>query len=109
MIRDDVIAATRSISGKNISRTLKQWFHIIESHDYMSGNTAKILETVNSPDYIVKGFKGELIALKHYFKTKLGEKYCVVIFKENENGFIITAFFTSKHEKILKRGVMWQK
>ena len=109
MIRDDVVATTKSISGKNISLTLKQWFHIIESHDYMSGNTDKILETVNSPDYIVEGFKGELIALKHYLKTKLGEKHCVVIYKENKDGFIITAFFTSKHEKILKRGVIWQK
>lgn len=62
MIRDDVIAATRSISGENISLTLKQWFHIIRSHDYMSGNTDKILEAVNSPDYIVKGFKGSKVS-----------------------------------------------
>lgn len=109
MIRDDIIATTKSISGKSISLTLKQWFHIIESHDYMSGNTDKILETVNSPDYIVKGFKEELIALKYYLKTKLGEKHCVVIYKENEDGFIITAFLTSKPEKLLKRGVIWQK
>jgi len=109
MIRDDVIATTKSISGKNISLTIKQWFHIIESHDYMSGNTDKILETINSPDYIVKGIKEELIALKHFLKTKLGEKYCVVIYKENEDGFIITAFFTSKYDKLLKRGVIWQK
>ncbi len=109
MIRDNVIAITKSVSGKNISLTLKQWFHIIESHDYLSGNIDKILETVNSPDYIVKGFKEELIALKHYLKTKLGEKHCVVIYKENEDGFIITAFLTSKPEKLLKRGVIWQK
>jgi hypothetical protein len=86
--------------------TLKQWFHIIESHDYISGNTDKILETVNSPDYVVKGFQEEFIALKHYQKTKLGEKYCIVIYKD---GFIIITFFTSKYEKILKRGVIWQK
>jgi hypothetical protein len=109
MIRDDVIAKTKSVSGKNINLTLKQWFHIIESHDYMSGNTDKIMETANLPDVIVKGFKEELIALKHYLKTKLGEKHCVVIYKENEDGFIITAFFTSKYEKLLKRGVIWQK
>ena len=100
MIRDDLIATTKSISDKNISLTLKLWFHIIESPDYMSGNTDKILKPVNSPDYVVKGLKEELIALKHYLKTKLREKYCVLIYKENEEGFIIIAFFTSKCEKI---------
>ena len=103
MIRDDLIATTKSISDKNISLTLKLWFHIIESPDYMSGNTDKILKPVNSPDYVVKGLKEELIALKHYLKTKLREKYCVLIYKENEEGFIIIAFFTSKCENPITR------
>lgn len=104
-----IIETTRSISGQAIRLTLKQWFHITESHDYMAGNIANIMETVNSPDYIVKGSKGELIALKHYPVTNLGEKHCVVIYKENKDGFIITAFFTSKPKTIKKGGVVWQK
>ena len=109
MRRDDTLEVTKSVSGKVIRLTFKQWFHIVESHDYMAGNISNILETVNSPDYIVKGSKDELIALKHYFKTNLGEKNCVVVYRENRDGFIITAFFTSRPETIKKRGVLWQK
>ena len=75
----------------------------------MAGNITNIMETMNSPDYIVKGLKDELIAIKHYHTTNLGEKYCVVIYKENKDGFIITSFFTSKPETIKKGGVIWQK
>jgi len=75
----------------------------------MAGNISNILETVNSPDCIVQGSKEELIALRHYAMTNLGEKHCIVVYKENKDGFIITAFFTSKPEKIRKKGVIWQK
>ena len=75
----------------------------------MAGNISNILETINSPDCIVKGTKNEFIALRHYPKTNLGNKYCVVVYKENKDGFIITAFFTSKPETIRKRGIIWQK
>jgi len=109
MQKSDTIEVTKSMSGKVIRLTFKQWFHIVESHDYIAGNISNILETVNSPDYIVKGIKDELIALKHYPKTKLGKKYCVVVYKENRDGFVITAFFTSKPETIKKRGVIWQR
>lgn len=109
MNKEEVLEITKSVSGKIIRLTYKQWFHIVESHDYMAGNISNILETVNSPDCIVKGFKGEFIALKYYSKTNLDEKHCVVIYKENRDGFIITAFFTSRPETIKKRGVIWQK
>ncbi len=105
----ETIETTKSVSSKVIRLTMKQWIHIVESHDYMAGNMPKVMETVNLPDCIVKGFKGELIALKHYSKTNIKKKHCVVVYKENRDGFIITAFFTSKPETIRKRGVIWQK
>ncbi|MGB2804028.1 MAG: hypothetical protein WBD64_03910, partial [Candidatus Zixiibacteriota bacterium] len=106
MQKEEITETTKSLSGKVIRLTLKQWIHIVESHDYMAGNMSKVMETVNLPDCIVKGFKGEKIALKHYYKTNIKEKYCVVVYKENRDGFIITAFFTSKPETIRKRGVI---
>lgn len=90
--------------------TLRQWVHIIESHNYMAGNMDKIMETVNSPDCIVQGLKGELLALKHYRQTNITEKHCVVVYRETEEGgFIITAFLTSKPETFKRRGVTWQR
>jgi hypothetical protein len=33
----------------------------------------------------------------------------VVVYKEGDAGFIITAFMTSKPDKILRRGTIWQR
>ncbi len=108
MIRESV-DETISVSGKRIRLTAKQWVHIIESHDYMSGNIEKVLETVNTPDCVVKGRKETLIALKHYPETSISEKDCVVVYKENKDGFVITGFFTSKPQTIKKGNTIWEK
>ena len=47
-----------------IRLTEERWFHIIESHDYMSGLSETTLETINDPEEIIEGDKGELIAIK---------------------------------------------
>jgi len=87
----------------------ERWMHIVESHDYMAGSMDKLLETISDPDYIVKGWTDELIALKHYTETPISEKYVVVVYKENDEGFIITAFMTSREDKILRRGIIWKR
>jgi hypothetical protein len=104
-----VIATTIAVSGKPIRLTLKQWYHITESHDYMAGNIDKVMETVNMPDWIAKGIKGELIAGKYYHRTTLTSKYCIVAYRENRGGFVITAFFTSRPQSIKKRGIAWER
>jgi hypothetical protein len=68
-----------------------------------------VFETLEDPDFIVHGWTDELIALKHYEKTSISEKYVVVIYKEGVNGFVITAFMTAKHTSLMKRGILWQK
>jgi len=110
MYRADILRTTRSISGKMIRLTLRQWLHITEAHDYMAGNIDKVMETVNSPEYLVEGLRGELVALKYYAETNISQKHCVVVYREQErDGFIITAFFTSKPETIKRKGMLWQK
>ena len=55
--------------------------------------------------YESEGWTDELLAVR-----KTNDKYLVVVYKEFENdGFIITAFITKKVNKILKRGIVWQK
>ena len=92
-----------------IRLTYKQWAHIVDSHDYMAGNMDMILESLENPDYIVRGWTDELIALKHYERTSISKKYMVVVYKEGKEGFIITAFMTSKQNTILGRGILWAK
>lgn len=68
-----------------------------------------VMESVEDPDYIVRGWTDELVALKHYERTSISDKYIVVVYKEEDDGFIITAFMTSKRDKIMRRGTIWQR
>jgi hypothetical protein len=107
-----IIGSATAISGVLVRITYRQWAHILENHDYMAGNLDIVLETLSGPDFIAKGWKDELIALRHYFKTNITEKSAAVVYKElseNNDGFVITAFLTSKPQKVLKRGILWQK
>lgn len=99
-----------SKNGKEIRLTAERWSHIVEAHDYMAGNQDLLFETLEEPDVIVKGEKDEFIAIKHYDKTSISEKNVIVMYKEQKkDGFVITAFLTSKPEKIMKKEVIWKK
>ncbi|BBO17193.1 conserved hypothetical protein [Candidatus Brocadia pituitae] len=107
---DAIIGTVTSKHNKEIRLTAERWAHIVESHDYMAGNHDVVPETLESPDIIVGGTKDGLIAIKHYAKTFISEKHAVVIYKEQEiDGFVITAFMTSKPEKITRKGVEWKR
>ncbi|MBI5205444.1 MAG: hypothetical protein HZA11_11055 [Nitrospirae bacterium] len=106
-----MVGVVISKNGLEIRLTAERWAHIVEAHDYMAGNQDLVLETIESPDMIVQGDKNELIALKYYAKTSISSKTMAVIYKEEDSGgFIITAFLTSKPDKIIiKKGVLWKK
>jgi len=105
-----MIGSVVSKNGKEIRLTAERWSHIVEAHDYMAGNQDLVFETLEDPDVIVSGRRDEHIAIKHYTKTSISEKHVVVIYKEEgNNGFIITAFMTSKPEKVAKKEVIWKK
>jgi len=106
-----ILGSSVSKNGVQIRLTYERWVHIVESHNYIVGIHESILETISDPDFIVKGRKKSLIALKHYDKTSISEKFVVVIYKEvtPKDGFVITAFLTSKPNKILRGGVIWKK
>jgi len=105
------IATTTSKNKKAIKLTAERWFHVIESHDYMAGYFFDVLETISDPDYVVAGKKEELLAVKFYKKTHIGPKYLVVVYREkNKEGFVITAFMTSKIDNILeRRETLWRR
>ena len=105
----NTIRIAQSKNSVPIRLTYKQWAHIIDSHDYMAGNMDMVMESVENPDYLVRGWTDELIALKHYERTSISEKYMVVVYKEDIEGFIITAFMTSKQDTLLRRGILWEK
>lgn len=99
-----------SKNGIPIRITDERWTHVVESHDYMAGNLELVMETIEDPDYIVAGRKGEFIALRHYESTSISEKTVIAAYREfADDGFLITAFMTSSPETILRKGILWQK
>ena len=80
--------------------------HIIEAHDYMAGNLDKVLETLTEPVQVVAGSRGESLALREYPQTNITRKTAVVVYRDEPDGFVITTFFTSKPEKIRRRGTV---
>ena len=97
---------TKSINGIPIRITYERWFHIIENHDDLAGRFGEILNTVEYPDYVVKGYGDAFIALK---ELEIG-KYLAVVYRElnSEDGFIITAYITSKI-KIERQVILWKR
>jgi len=96
------------IQSKNsvpIRPTAERWFHIIENHDDLAGYYDDVINAIEEPDYIIKGYREALIALKEIEQGK----FLAVVYKEisEEDGFIITAYFTSKI-KLEKEAVVWR-
>jgi hypothetical protein len=100
------VLTVKSVTGKTIRLPDERWIHIVEGHPEMAGHLNDVLLAVAAPEIVLQGTADELLATVYEHKTKL----LVVVYKENEtDGFIITAYFTSKVDKLLKRIVLWQK
>jgi hypothetical protein len=100
------VYSIKSITGKTIRLTDERWVHIVEGHPEMAGYLNEVLLAVDNPDLVVEGGNNELLALLY----KRPDKLLVVVYKEeSSDGFIITAFFTSKIDQLLKRKIQWRK
>jgi hypothetical protein len=94
-----------SKNGVPIRLNEERWVHIIENHEDIAGYMDDVLETIENPDYIIKGYRDALIALKRFSQRK----FLAVVYKEIKatDGFIITAYFSSKI-KINREVVLWK-
>jgi len=98
-----------SVEGKCITLSLERWNHIIERHPELEKWDRMVILTLEKPDFIQRGRKGEKLAFKKFTKTPVQEdKYMVVVYKEGtKEGFVITAFFTRRPSKI--REIIWKQ
>ncbi len=89
-----------------IRLTSERWLHIVENHDDMAGYYDDVLQTIESPDFIIKGYRDALIALRRTGKNK----FLSVVYKElsKSDGFVITAYFTKKLN-LEREVILWQK
>jgi hypothetical protein len=98
----------KSVRGVPIRLTAERLEHIARRHPEMLGEEERILEVVTSADYVQEGDSATLIAIKYYPKTPLTEKYCAVVYRELDDGdgFVLTAYFTSKPSE--RRKTVWK-
>ena len=93
-----------SIEGVPMRLTHERWFHIVENHDDVAGYDNDILETVENPDLVLRGYRSTLIAIRSYGRRR----YLMVVYRQvsADDGFIITAYFTNILDR---RHVVWRK
>ncbi len=83
--------------------------HIVTRHPEVAAYTHEIVKTVQDPDMIIRGLRGELKALKFYTKLHVEPKFLVVVYRKlGEEKVIITAYFTSNAARV-KGEVVWKK
>ena len=78
----------------------------MENHNEMAGYYDKVLDAVAKPKWVVQGYHDELWAIMEISENKV----LLAVYKEikSENdGFIITAFFTSQLQKLKRRKMIW--
>jgi len=95
-----------SKTGVPIRLTDERWAHITEEHCELAGLRLEILETVANPSRILAGYKDEVLAVREVSSGK----YLVVVYREMGNdGFIVTAFLTTRKKSLDRREQVWPK
>jgi hypothetical protein len=69
-----------------------------------------VLETLAEPDFVLQGLHGEALALRVYPSTNITRKTAVIVYRDEPDGFLITAFLTSQPQRVRKdKEVLWRK
>ncbi len=109
----DVLFVVRSKFSRQIRLTKTIWRKIETQHpefrdrrDYLD----EIRNAVADPDYIVRGWSEGQLALHWCQIAPSRPKHLCVVYRELDGeGFIITAFFISRYERLLRREILWQR
>ena len=109
----DVVFSVRSRSGKNTRLTEAIWRKIRASHPEFQlnpGYADEIRAAIEDPDYVVRGWTDEYLALRWCEAAPARPKHLCVVYRElNDEAFVVTAFFVSRYERLLRREVLWRR
>lgn len=93
-----------SRNGVLIRLTDERWAHITEEHCELAGMRLDVIETVANPDRVLSGKGGEFLAVREINPGR----NIVAVYRETEgDGFVITAFVTSKTKSLDQRVQIW--
>ena len=91
-------------SGLSIRLPEERWQHIMDEHPELANLRSEIVHAIETPDKILAGSDGELLAIKPLDNGK----YLVVVYREcEEDGFVITTYLTRRINSLNKRQVLW--
>lgn len=91
--------------GIPIRLPLERWVHITEEHAEMAGLLAEVLATIDEPAAVYSGNDGECLAVREWQTGR----YIVAVYREvsGDDGFVITAFLTSRLHPFERRHRQW--
>ena len=97
------------IRGRSVRLTEERKLRLQTAHPEMRDQVSRIVETLASPDKIVRSRTDVTVELfyRHYQSTPITSKFlCTVVKVLPGDNFIITAYYTDT----IKRGeVLWEK
>ena len=104
----DMHFEAKSRLGKIIRTTYSHWELITKiKHPEIDGKETEVKECLSNPIEIRKSSEDHDVYL--YYSQYMLYYICVVARHLNGDGFIITAFFVSRFERLLARGILWQR
>jgi hypothetical protein len=86
-----------SVNRVPIRLNYERWYHIVENHDEMASYYHDVLETIEEPEFVVRGNHGALKAARSLGKRK----WLAVVYREmsRNDGFVITAYLLDTRPK----------
>lgn len=86
--------------GKTIRFSQERIRHI-EEHFEMKHFEEHIQETLLHPQTVIQSNRDEEAALyyRYYMGTRIGDKWLCIVVKEEEEPFVLTAYFTNRIKK----------
>ncbi len=99
----------RDYINRTIRVTSERWEHIETEHPEMSGDLEKVLETLLTPDKVVRSRTDAQVELfyREYEPTRVGHKLmCIAVKVLPDDLFLITAYFT---DTVKKGEILWEK
>jgi hypothetical protein len=91
-----------SVNGVPIRLTDERWEHIVSNRPYMEPYYERVLQSVETPTWILRGYGGVRVAV-----VPLGRRtYLHTVYREvsRSDGFILTAYVS---REVNRRKIVW--
>ncbi|HHY95438.1 MAG TPA: hypothetical protein GX513_10590 [Firmicutes bacterium] len=105
VVESQIVA--RSRNGVPVRLPAERWEHIRLSHPELDARKDAVVSCIAMPEKVFAGNAGELLAVRQIG----GREYVVVVYREvsGEDGFVVTAFVTTRPERLERRKLVWPR